>query len=172
MAKEYGENKRMILQTNQAAGIRSNFADHSQANILDHKGSKYIGGGNINLPGTGTARDRERAGITGTNNGYGSPVPWEEMKKTTRKAGLVFSGSHVNKGDGVATVLAGNKDGNNETATTSERVKGVKDLVHNIVGSKYGPNPSGHSTYECKANCGNNADLTPEQLAAQRRLKP
>lgn len=91
------------------------------------------------------------------------------MKETSKKAGLEFSGSHVNPGDGVASVLAGNAPGKNETATTSERVKGVKDLMHNIVGKKYGENPSGHSTYECKANCGNNADLTPEQLAAQRR---
>ncbi len=81
---------------------------------------------------------REQAGIAGTVNGYGSPVNHNEMEKITIDAGLVFSGSHVNPGDGVASVLAGNKEGKNKTATTSERVKGVKDLMHNIVGRKIG----------------------------------
>jgi len=132
------------------------------------EGMDYVGGGNITLPGTGDADHRRREGIGVTVNAYGSPVARSEIEDTTVDAGLTFSGSHVNGGDGVAIVLGGNAAGTNERATLGERIQAVPDLGQNIIGSKYGDNPSAHSTYECRANCGNDGNLAPEQLDAQR----
>jgi filamentous hemagglutinin len=135
----------------------SNFAAHSQGNLLTKSGIEYrkSHGGfkdrsyfiDLALP---TTKQQERA--VPTFAGYGSPVNTEEMKKivNSNKSGdkqFNFDGMYTKKNDFVGEFLGNNK-GENLSNPNRSIIDTIKDggLLFDLGGE------SPHSTYDCQSN--------------------
>lgn len=154
IAKQTGE---FINNATTARGTDgSNFAAHSQGNLIAKSGIEYKqenGGFQsresfIDLSKI-NKEDRER-GIP-TFKGYGSPVNTEDMDAVIGKDGLKYNnkGMYTNQNDAVGEFL-GNNIGENESNPDRTVLQSTKNILRlGDIGNK-----SPHSTYKCEPSNG------------------
>ena len=137
--------------TNARAMTGSNFAAHSQGNLLYQSGIEYqnANGGfqdkSYFVDPTRPSEKEKNAGIP-TYSSFGSPVNTMDMMETVQgKDGeqFVYSGAYTKEGDAVGEVIGGNK-GQNEQMDAAGRVQGSVNL------RKLLSDDSPHSTYLCE----------------------
>jgi len=143
----------------------SNFAAHSQGNLLTKSGIEYQkeNGGFMDrsyfIDTKFKVDDPRREQAIPTFAGYGSPVNTQEMKKmvTYNKSGAKqfnFDGMYTKKNDFVGEFLGNNKGENMSNPN--------RDIVDTLIdGYKLFTDESPHSTYDCRSNpnakCGERA---------------
>jgi filamentous hemagglutinin len=175
MAEQTGEFIKEVTTSRGNSG--SNFAAHSQGNLLTNSGVNYIN--SLGSYENGGFKDktyfldpnidkndpRYKDGLL-TFAGYGSPVNTTTMKETLQGANnegpFDFIGNYTNENDFVGEVLGGNKGNNDDRGW--ERVTDPINPVQYInggnlfVNDNIGLRPSPHSNYECdklsSAQCG------------------
>lgn len=169
MAEQTGEFIRDVTTARGTSG--SNFAAHSQGNLLTNSGVNYIN--SKGSYGNGGFKDktyfldpnidkndpRYKAGIP-TFAGYGSPVNTTTMKETLQGANnegpFKFIGNYTNENDFVGEVLGGNESNNEDRGW--ERVTDPINPLQYVNGGKLFTDKSPHSNYECNslngARCG------------------
>ena len=151
MAKQTGE---FIRDTTTAQGSDgSNFANHSQGNLLNKSGLEYItdkGGyeqGGFKNPEY--FKNDKNNGLP-TFAGYGSPVNTFDMDKTVVEAGFDFRGNYTNENDLVGEVFGKNTGDNdsrgNNVLTTIKDVMN-KETYNNAL--ELFSDESPHSSYNC-----------------------
>lgn len=169
MAEQTGEFVRNVTTARGKSG--SNFAAHSQGNILTNSGVKFIKAkGTFETGGFKDRKDfinekgktdKEREKGLPTFAGYGSPVNKETMKETLegKKEGeetFKFIGNYTNNGDFVGEALGGNKSDKGQSTALDKinLINGANLFINDNVGLKASP----HSNYECNqlggAQCG------------------
>jgi hypothetical protein len=132
----------------------SNFAAHSQGNLLTKSGIEYRqkhGGFKDRSyfidPTLPTTKKQER-GVP-TFAGYGSPVNTEDMKDTVELKGINYNyqGMYTKENDFVGEFLGNNK-GKNSSNPNRSIIDTIKDggLLFDLGGA------SPHSTYDCRSN--------------------
>ncbi|MEF1253363.1 hypothetical protein [Vibrio sp. M260112] len=152
MAKQTGE---FIRDTTTAQGSNgSNFANHSQGNLLTKSGLEYITGkdsydqGGFKGP-TYFDNGLNDKGIP-TFAGYGSPVNTEDMRQVVKDAKFGFRGNYTNKGDFVGENLGKNVgDNGNRGNTVLTTIKDTVNLDTYKNAAMLFSDESPHSNYNC-----------------------
>ena len=169
MAEQTGTFIRDVTTARGKSG--SNFAAHSQGNILTNSGVKFIkakgtfetGGFKdrdyFMKPNEKTEQEKE-AGLP-TFAGYGSPVHKNEMAQTLQgdnpdNSSFKFIGNYTNPNDWVGEGLGGN-EGNKGESTALDKVNLI-NAGNLFINDNVGLRASPHSNYECTqldgARCG------------------
>ncbi|QOY55603.1 hypothetical protein HUE87_05075 [Candidatus Sulfurimonas marisnigri] len=158
MAEQTGEFIRDVTTARGKDG--SNFAAHSQANILTKSGIEYINEISINNPALGflsrdyymdttkATKKEQEAGIP-TFKGYGSPINTEDMDGVIGEYGLKYNykGMTTNSHDFVGEVLGGNEANNEDRGLIrlTDPINPVTYIEGLVLFTDYSP----HSTYKC-----------------------
>ena len=153
IAKQTGEFINNVTTSRGTEG--SNFAAHSQGNLITKAGINYqkehgrfMDRSYFINPDLPTKKERERA--VPTFAGYGSPVNTKEMEGTIKnKDGLNYNyqGMYTKKNDFVGEFL-----GNNVGENKSNPNRSILDTTKNagLLFDFFGESP--HSTYDCRSN--------------------
>lgn len=152
MAKQTGE---FIRDTTTAQGSDgSNFANHSQGNLLNKSGLEYITSKGSYEQGGFKDPDYFDNGLNDkgipTFAGYGSPVNTEDMKQVVEDTKFDFKGNFTNEGDFVGEVLGKNVgDDGNRGNTVLTTIKDAVNMDTYINASELFSDESPHSNYNC-----------------------
>ena len=160
IAKQTGEFINGVTTSRGKSG--SNFAAHSQGNLLTQSGVEYQQehGGFKNqdyFTNPNAKTDKERTAGIPTFAGYGSPVNTEDMGDTLKSVGFDNKGMVTHPHDFVGEGLGGNK-GKNEQMSTGGRIKAIVDVPKLLASPELDKDGnvvkegSPHSTYKCSEN--------------------
>ncbi|WP_445945147.1 hypothetical protein [Shewanella sp.] len=150
MAKDTGDFLRTVTTARGSEG--SNFANHSQGNLLTLQGYKYIAnkggyetGGFKNTEYFFLNRDKDDKRGVPTIAGFGSPASVESNGIFDDKKLFQFIGNSTQAGDPVAQILGGNTGQNDTIDGYLNRFKGFSGAAHSdykcsdLKGAQCGP---------------------------------